>query len=226
MSTPPNQSEHLQSRSPSHTPNETPGAAEEPGTTEDRGSRHRCGCALIGMKHCGKTTVGRLLAEHMGTPFWDLDDLIRQCYAQQFGLETAPSVRTIFRRHGKPGFHEYERAAVAEFERRLADSADCGVLASGGGVVENTPAVERLAARCVVVYLDEAPEVLFERVVAGGIPPFLESSDPRTAFLQLWSSRDRLYRRYADHVLVQNARPPEEIAAAVYDLIQEYTDAR
>ncbi len=220
MSTLPNPSDLPRSRSASQTPNETAGSAGSPE------SRRRRACTLIGMKHCGKTTVGRLVAERIGAPFWDLDDLIRHCYAQQFRLETAPAVRAIYRGHGKSGFHEYERAAVAEFEQRLANSGGCAVLASGGGVVDNTPAVERLAARCVVVYLDEAPEVLFERVAAGGLPPFLDSSDPRAAFLQLWRSRDRLYRRYADHVIVQKARPPEEIAAAVYDLIQEHTDAR
>ncbi len=182
--------------------------------------------ALIGMKHCGKTTTGRRLAELSGRVFLDLDELVRFRFAAEHRLESSPAVREIYRTHGRREFQRYERAAVEEFADRASAHAGTCVLACGGGVVENTPAIERLAAISVVVYLDDDPDVLFDRVAAGGIPPFLDSADPRAAFTALWSVRDPLYRAYADLVIEIAGRPPEQLASELYTVMQEYRDAR
>lgn len=52
--------------------------------------------ALIGMPSCGKTTLGRLLAAHMGRELVDLDEKI----ARDAGL----SIPEIFAREGEIGF--------------------------------------------------------------------------------------------------------------------------
>ncbi len=182
--------------------------------------------ALIGMKHCGKTTTGRLLASLSGRVFLDLDELIRSCFAAENRIETAPSVREIYREHGREEFQRYERAAADEFARRTSTHQGACVLACGGGVVENKPAIERLAAISVVVYLDDDPDVLFERVVAGGIPAFLDSADPHAAFTALWAARDPLYRAYAEQVVKISGQSPEQLASKLYTVMQEYGDVR
>src|SRR3954454_23971388 len=75
---------------------------------------------LIGFMGSGKTTVGGLLAERLGWPFADLDDLI----VRSAGL----TVAEIFAREGEEGFRRRETEAVraAAAGRRL-------VVATGGG---------------------------------------------------------------------------------------------
>ena len=59
---------------------------------------------LIGFMGSGKTTVGALLAEHLGWSFVDLDDLV----VRSAGL----TVAEIFAREGEEGFRRRETEAV------------------------------------------------------------------------------------------------------------------
>ena len=77
---------------------------------------------LIGMMGCGKSTVGRLLAERMRLPLIDLDEEIARA-----AEKTIPE---IFAQEGEAGFRARETAAL---ERALAREA--GVIATGGGIV-------------------------------------------------------------------------------------------
>jgi len=190
------------------------------------GSADQAGCALIGMKHCGKTTVGRRLAELNGLGFQDLDLLLQECYAHAHQLHQAPSVREIYRNLGRTTFQEYEQRAVTRLEQLLDSAGKPLVVACGGGLGENPNAMARLVSRCVVVYLDEDPDVLYTRVAAGGIPPFLDANNPRAAFKSLWRKRDPLYRRYADRVVTLRGRGPDDIVGEVQAVMQEFLDVR
>ena len=59
---------------------------------------------LIGFMGTGKTTVGRILAEKLGRPFVDLDEVI----VRQAGR----SVPEIFAADGERGFRARERDAL------------------------------------------------------------------------------------------------------------------
>lgn len=190
------------------------------------GAAKRNACSLVGMKHSGKTTVGRRVAELGGFAFFDLDTLIQDCYAERHRRRCTATVREIYRTAGKSGFREFERLAVERLATVLDASGTPAVVACGGGVVENDAAMRQLVSLCVVVYLDEDPTVLFERVLAGGVPAFLEGPDPRREFAELRRRRDPLYRRYADRVVAVRKRAPEEVARQVYTVMQELLDAR
>lgn len=75
---------------------------------------------LLGFMACGKTTVGRELAQHLGCPFYDLDALIEQ--------QQRLSVAEIFAHHGEAAFRRMEAEAL----RWVAQQA-AGVVATGGG---------------------------------------------------------------------------------------------
>ncbi|MEE8169110.1 MAG: shikimate kinase, partial [Phycisphaerae bacterium] len=77
---------------------------------------------LIGHRACGKTTVGRALAQRLGRPFVDTDELVTAAAGR--------TVRDIFEQEGEAGFRSRERAAVVQ-----ATSADASVIAVGGGAV-------------------------------------------------------------------------------------------
>lgn len=152
----------------------------------DRSEDHFPSCILLtGVKHCGKSTVGRLLAEEWGVPFFDLDDLVETNCADETGRTL--SCRDIYREYGKPNFIRYE-AAAAERLKELAGSRSSGsgpvsriaaVAALGGGTAENREAISALESFGLFVLFDADPEELFERIKRGGIPPFLLSKPGR-----------------------------------------------
>jgi shikimate kinase len=79
---------------------------------------------LTGFMGAGKTTVGPLLAAHLGWRFIDADDVIES--------EANATIAELFARHGEPAFRHREHQTIA----RLA-AADALVLALGGGAIEH-----------------------------------------------------------------------------------------
>jgi len=75
---------------------------------------------LVGFMGAGKTTVGHLLAERLGLPFTDSDQVIEQ--------RAGRPVRQIFAEDGEPAFRALEHQVIAS----LLDGPDL-VLALGGG---------------------------------------------------------------------------------------------
>jgi len=66
--------------------------------------------ALIGMPGCGKSTAGRSLAEKLGRPFVDIDDLIE--------TEAGKSIPDIFSENGEEEFRRLESRILGENQKR------------------------------------------------------------------------------------------------------------
>jgi shikimate dehydrogenase len=84
---------------------------------------------LIGMPGCGKSTVGRMLAEKLGKTFVDADAELVKTYAMD--------IPSIFASEGENGFREKETAVLAQLGKGAGQ-----VIATGGGCVtrrENYP---------------------------------------------------------------------------------------
>lgn len=114
-----------------------------PGEARDllrRLSRETENIVLIGMPGCGKTTTGRMLAQLLGRPFYDVDEEI----VRRQGM----SIPEIFARFGEDAFRTMETRATARL------SAQSGaVIASGGGVVERRENRDLLRQNSVVVWI-------------------------------------------------------------------------
>ena len=105
---------------------------------------------LVGFMGAGKTTIGQLLAERMGLPFTDSDQVIEQ--------RAGRPVAQIFAEDGEPAFRALEHQVIADL---LAGPAL--VLALGGGAAEHPGTRDRLA-RARVVYLQVGYEEAMRRV--------------------------------------------------------------
>jgi len=105
---------------------------------------------LIGPRACGKTRIGRLLANSLGAEFVDTDHF----FVDMVGMEIAPYVE----RYGWEGFREMETEALAS-----VSTGERRVIGCGGGIVlrESNRAI---LASGVAVYLKTAPEVLVHRL--------------------------------------------------------------
>jgi shikimate kinase len=174
---------------------------------------------LIGMKHCGKTTLGAALAAQWECPFSDVDKLIEERNACEGGGPL--SVRDIFNQHGEARFVELETAVVCALYLRLADSRDRHVISVGGRTALNTRVDELLAALGLIVYLEVSAGEIFARVARTGIPAFVDQADPAKHFHELYQQRGPHYRRLAHLIVnVDNLEPAAALSKLCHALEQ------
>ncbi len=134
---------------------------------------------LVGFMACGKTTVGRALAQRLGRSFVDTDHEIEH----EFGLP----VPAIFTRHGEQEFRDAERRLI---ERLLGRSNE--VISIGGGAFVDPNARTSINARAISVWLDPPFELILERIARSGMRP-LASGKPPGDLRHLWEERRGSY---------------------------------
>lgn len=149
---------------------------------------------LCGIKHSGKSSVGRAIAEILDIPFADSDDMI----VQREG--SGRSVREIFREEGEEFFRKLE----ADVLTALADSPARQVIALGGGALSNPFVTADVKHRLgFKVWLNTDDNVAFERILKNGLPPFLAGeSDPSAAFIRMNEARKKVFAAEADAAVI------------------------
>jgi shikimate kinase len=150
---------------------------------------------LIGMKHCGKSTLGAALATQWNCPFYDVDRMIEDYHAEETSQRL--SVREIFSIEGEERFRQLEAKAITELYLRLDDDKSSNVVAVGGRTALNTKVDILIQTMGVVVFLEVSPDEMYARVKRNGLPPFLDESDPEKHFVQIYADRAPHYRRLA-----------------------------
>lgn len=191
---------------------------------------------LCGIKHCGKSTLGKMLAAALDLDFYDTDDLIFE--------QTGMDARAIYKSQGKDAFMaaelkacEYLRdtlqaegskaqnaAAFGQPKNRGASdnsshdqeaaAAKSAVIATGGGICQNEPAIAILKKLGTIVYL-EVPEITAAgrivreaRFLPDGsienLPAYIAAKNPRdekearAIFHDFYMERTKKYRSLAD----------------------------
>lgn len=108
---------------------------------------------LIGFMGSGKTHWGRQVAERLGLPFFDLDEVITQ--------EEGKSIPGIFAAEGE----EYFRSREKDILERLVDENTNMVLSCGGGTPCFFNNIEFMKKYGTVVWLNTHVEVLMQRLM-------------------------------------------------------------
>ena len=179
---------------------------------------------LIGMKHCGKSTHGRALADGWNCDFHDTDDLVAADHLARTGERA--SVRELCERLGDEGFCDLEVDVVSRLYLQLRDSPLRYVIALGGRLVTNPnayPVLERLGT---VVFLKVDPQILLERVMRNGRPPFLSADHPLDDFMAAYAERETYYQCYADVTVTLDDCPVADASQRVRQVLEEYSDGR
>ncbi|MBT2509107.1 shikimate kinase [Streptomyces sp. ISL-98] len=160
---------------------------------------------LVGPMGVGKSTVGELLAERLGTEYRDSDADIVAAEGRE--------ISDIFVEEGEARFRELEREAV-----KAALAEHTGVLALGGGAVLDEGTRTALAGERVV-YLSISVGEAIKRVGLNTARPLL-AVNPRQQWKQLMEARRHLYTEVATAVVDTDDRTPEEVAQAVLDALE------
>lgn len=161
---------------------------------------------LVGPMGAGKTTIGKLLARHLGLAFADTDSEIER--------RTGADIPWIFDMEGEQGFREREEQVVADMTQ-LNDI----VLATGGGVVMRPANRRALAERGFVVYLHATVREQLRRTGRDRKRPLLQSGNPEAVLRELMAVRDPLYREIADHVIDTDGCSPRTVAQRLQDVL-------
>lgn len=160
---------------------------------------------LVGPPGSGKSTVGRLVAEHRGVEFRDTDADIE--------ATTGKTISDIFIEDGEPYFRELEVVAV-----RTALNEHDGVLALGGGAVVN-PAVREQLAGHRVVFLDVGLAAAAQRVGFAQSRPLL-ILNPRAELKRLMEERRPHYEAVATTIVMTDDHEPEMVAKEIEALLE------
>ena len=111
--------------------------------------------ALLGLRGAGKSSVGRALADALGSRFVELDEEIED--------QTGLPIGQIFTLHGESYYRSSERACL-----EALDDEESIVLATGGGLVTEHETFARLRSSFHTIWLKAEPKDHWERVVAQG----------------------------------------------------------
>jgi shikimate kinase len=99
------------------------------------------------------------------------------------------------------------------------------IIAAGGGLIDNPPALALLekAGALTRVYLEVPANTAWERISAGaeknGLPPFLDTQNPRETHRALHERRAAAYRKWARFTINGEGKTPEEIAGEIVGLL-------
>jgi shikimate kinase len=162
---------------------------------------------LVGMMGSGKTTVGRIVAERLGLPFSDSDELVE--------ARTGRTVRQISYDEGVAAYRILETQALLD---ALATSAPSVIAAAGGVVLSPTNRATLRSSDATVVWLQADPVLLVDRVTSAGHRPLLED-DPAGTLQQMFREREHLYREVADLVVDIDGRDVPDVVDAVLEAV-------
>ena len=112
--------------------------------------------ALVGLRGAGKSTLGRLLAEHWHVPFFELSGVIEQM--------AGCSIAEIHALYGQAAYRRYEQRALEDVIQHQPQA----VIATPGGIVSEPATFNFLLSHCYTVWLRASPEEHMSRVLAQG----------------------------------------------------------
>ena len=161
---------------------------------------------LTGFRGTGKTTVGRIVADHLGIPFIDTDRLIEE----RAGMK----IPSIFHEQGEPAFRDMERQAIASLP------GDGIVVSAGGGAILDPVNVAHLRRGSLVFLLGADNESIIRRI-GGSNRPSLTGRPLSEEVGDLLRVRRPAYLRAADFCISTSGRAPEEIAGEIALLLCE-----
>ena len=154
---------------------------------------------LIGMPGCGKSHLGKLLAEQTGKTFVDAD--------KEIELTAGCDIPTIFANRGEEEFRNLETQVLAELGKRSGL-----LIATGGGCVTQHRNYPLLYQNGVMVWVQRDLALL---------PTDGRPLSQIGKLEQMYTLRKPLYDRFSD-IAVCNEKSPEDTVSAIVRELENY----
>lgn len=133
-----------------------------------------------------------MAAQKLGYRWVDLDELIL------LRLEQGTTIRSFFQTKGKSQFMQLEYESLADY---LKTAEQPTIISLGGGACDNEALVQLIKREGSIIYLMVPQQVLLKRILAGGVPPFLDPNNVELSFSRLYKQRDERYGTIADYLI-------------------------
>ncbi len=143
---------------------------------------------LIGMAGAGKSTIGKQLAKLLDFKFLDGDLIIERRINQ--------SIQNFLDQHGGKEFTKIEEEVL------LAINFNKMILATGGSAVLSHTAMKFIRKESEVIFLDVTYENISKRILNLSERGLVR--EPNQSLQETYNERLSLYRKYADHVVVND----------------------
>lgn len=186
----------------------------------------------MGIKHCGKSTQGKLLATELTCPFYDTDDVMETVAGK--------SPRQLYT-EGVSVFRQAESAACRSVVSLVEQAGGSmlpeyvAVIATGGGICDNEAALNILRPAGIFIFLETAEKTAADRIVREAvctpdgkienIPSYIAKENPHTlddvraSFHQFFIGRVKKYRSLCDFSVQMGAVPKEENLRVIIDAL-------
>lgn len=137
---------------------------------------------LIGMPGCGKSTIGKILANKLNKKFIDTDTEIE--------IYTGLSIKDIFEKYGEEFFRKIE----SEIFKKNVENEDA-VISSGGGIIKWDQNFKHLdKTKSLVVYIKRN----IDDIAIDFSRPLVKSYKD---LYRLYNERKYLYNKYSDYTI-------------------------
>jgi shikimate kinase len=163
---------------------------------------------LVGIMGCGKSTVGKRLAQRLGLDFVDADTEIERAANM--------SVAEIFAEHGEPYFRSGEERVIARLLREGPQ-----VLATGGGAFMSPATRAEIAERGLSVWLKVDFDTVMARVRRRSNRPLLQNPDPEATMRKLMAAREPVYAQ-ATLTVVSKDVPHDAVVEQIVQSLAEH----
>lgn len=146
--------------------------------------------ALCGFMGCGKTTVGKELADILNYNFIDCDAFIE--------ADLGKSINEIFETEGEEFFRIAETNAL-----KVLTEKENTVISLGGGAVMRSENV-KILKNTVLFFLDTPFSLITERLKSDSTRPLARNSDTLS---ELYTKRYPFYKSAANFVITADTNP-------------------
>jgi shikimate kinase len=138
---------------------------------------------LVGLPGVGKSLIGREVAEALGAPLFDIDQLL----VREMGMPVAQ----IFGMVGESRFREMEHKAV---QAAVAAEEPAVIVPGGGWAAQPGHMHWASVTSCLRIYLRCVPATAAKRADQGESRPLLLGTDPLQRMRQLLELREPFYK--------------------------------
>lgn len=163
---------------------------------------------LCGFMGCGKTTIGKRLAQLMHMPFIDLDSYIVD--------KTGMTIPDIFAHHSE----EYFRSLESKYIETL--TGESAVIATGGGALINSDNAALARKDGLIFFLDARFNTCYMRIRGDENRPLVMSRSAKE-LEELYSMRRGLYTANSDIIIDADA-PIDVVARRIQTAYKDALD--